>query len=227
MFFGGYFTADINQVFALLKNNLSNSEKKSRLCGIVFAHEDNEYSKSKLIPMIDYWNYRSKEFVDFFFLGYLGDDNQGDSEFSPILPDDKFDNKAFVEAIEYFESNCKWKYSGQPTMLLCRGYLTDKWQSNLDLKSVIEIDFIQAEKEELISSAESIFESIIRATKENAFSAIDFDFLKNIYGKPLAKSLIRTILENLPIDVSRLFNTATALKIISSSWEQVLLPLIE
>lgn len=215
-FLQGYFVADINQIFAILEKNLNTSEKKSRLCGIVFAHQKNEFAKSKIIPFVEYWNYRSKEYVDFFFLGYLGDENINECEFTDVPPEEIFSEKHFNQALDYFEKNSTWKYSGQPTMLLCRGYKNDIGQTKLDLRSMIEIDFIRAEKQGLIESVESFFEEIIRVSQKHEFVKIDFDFKKNIYGKPLAKSLIKTIFENLPIDFSGLFNTASAIKIISS-----------
>ena len=212
-----HLTPNISQVLYLLKNSLNNSKINYRLCGIVFAHNKNEFAKSNIISMIDYWNCRSKEYVDFFFLGYLGKEKQGDSNFLSTRPEDKFDNRAYVGAIDYFESNSKWAYKGNPTMLLCRGSIDEMGKARLDLRSLIEIDFMQAQKEGLINSVDSLFESIIRVSKKHEFVEINFDFVKKIYGKPLANSMIKTILENLPIDVSRFFNTVSALKIITSN----------
>jgi len=199
---GGYCVPEMSEVFYLIKTNLHNSNIKSRLCGFVFAHEVNEFSKSKIIPMVEYWNSRSQEYVDFYFLGYLGTGC--------------FFNRSFIEAIEYFETNTKWEYNGSPTMLLCRSFINDNGNGGLDLISLIEIDFIQAEKNELIESVDALFESIIRSSKKGEFIRFDFDFLKQIYGKPLANSLIKTIFENLPIkNISKIFNITSGIKILS------------
>ncbi len=246
-YFGGYFIADISEIYSMLESKLNKSGVNSRLCCIIFAHAENEVSKSKIIPMVDYWNYRSKEHVDFFFPGYIGDKNLGNSKYtsntikeepydnvtkellielakkSPEIWGDispeknkNFDSKVFVDTLDFFKKNSKWEYSGNPTMLLCRGFIDNKGDAKLDLKTFLQIDLFKIEKEEATNTIDSLFESIIRTSEKKDFSEINFDFVKEIYGKSIVKSLIRTIFENLPIKTSLLYNSASIIKIIKS-----------
>lgn len=76
------------------------------------------------MPLVNHWNYRSRDYATFFFVGYLGDSHAGSDGYTTVLdPEASFSDRAFVETIEYFVSKSKWKYRGDTPFIVCRGFL--------------------------------------------------------------------------------------------------------
>ncbi|PYT45347.1 MAG: hypothetical protein DMG45_01835 [Acidobacteria bacterium] len=140
--FKAHFVADLRQIRDKLTADLTRAGKTAGLAALVFANARKPFVKSEILPLVNYWNYRSKDHASFFFVGFVGDE-EDDSEFSAkINPEDSFVERVFVETIEHFENNTSWKYRGDTPLILCRGYLlyhkqTRKPRAFLDLDSLV------------------------------------------------------------------------------------------
>lgn len=214
-YYGSYFTAELKDCIKIAERTFRKDKQRSKLCGLIFAHPESKFAQNNILPMINYWNFRSKNHIDFYFLGYLGDPNISDSEFSPNIPRE-FNDEIFIEAIEEIENNTTWQYNGNPTMPLCRTMIIDFEYGKFDFKKIVEFDFTKTEKEDIYDSVNSLFEELIRASKDSKFKEVDFDLVQTLYSDGIAKSVIETILDNLPLKLGRLFKLGESIRVIKS-----------
>lgn len=167
-----YFVADMNQIQERLTAELKRLEQSSSLVAIVFANARKPFAINSIHPLVPYWNYRSRDYVSFFFPGYVGDDSVGESEYVPVLdPGGHFSDKTFTETIEDFEQQTDWKYNGDTPVVICRAVLryhnrTHEARAFLDFESIIEFELERALRAHAIESIEAVFEALIRAAKE-------------------------------------------------------------
>lgn len=202
--FSAHFVADIGQIRDKLTSELVRTNQSSRLAAIVFANGSKGFVRSEIVPLVEYWNYRSKDYVTFFFVGYVGDDSAEDSEFvRASLHPDAFDEKSFVEAIESFEQESTWKYRGDTPLILCRAFLryhktTGEPKAFLDLSSIIEFELEHALREKAIHSVDSFFELVILVAKETPGGSLEWKLSDKLGARALGDALVEAILGKLP-----------------------------
>lgn len=107
-----HFVADIGQIREKLSRDLLRSKREAGLIAIVFANAKKRWVQDNILPLVNYWNYRSRDDVTFFFVGYIGDERAGEDQFFAILDEsaESFGEGAFVKAIEHFETHTTWRY---------------------------------------------------------------------------------------------------------------------
>lgn len=205
-----YLVADMKQIILQLQNDMISSGQKSILIVIVLANAKKSFIKSEILPLIEYWNFRSKNHVTFFFPGYIGLEHFNIS--NPDKVEHYFKEKVFVQLIEQIEKTTSWKYSGDTPIILCASYLQydQKLKKNyayIDFGSVIEFKLEQALKEGLINSVESFFETLIDIAKELPGFKAHWK-LSDIYGlKTLGESLLEIFAPKLSKSTRKLAKT--------------------
>jgi len=204
-FFKTHFVADIGQIRDKLTEDLTKAKRESGLVAIVFAIPKKPFVKNEVLPLVEIWNYRSKDYVTFFFVGWQGVEDVDDSEFSDVFldknnPEGSFSAKTFDEAIEEFQGMGPWRYKGDTPLILCRGYLRYRKQTNeprafLDLESVIEFELERALREGSIDSVESFFEVVIRVAKEAPGDVVHWRLSDQLGNRALGDAIIEAITE--------------------------------
>ena len=202
MLYAGYFVATpVEAIDILTRRMIAKSPHQSkRLVVIVFAHHAMPQA-AQIVRLLPYWNYRSKDFIDFFFMGYQGDSETDDSDYVPVLGEDPFHEKAFVESVEYFESQSDWKYSGRLSAVVSSATLKYRKSDNkarafFDFSSILDWRLAEALDAKIVQSVEGLFEVLIRAAN-NQKSILD---IGDQIGIPaLGSAVWNVLLDNLPV----------------------------
>jgi hypothetical protein len=202
-FFHAHFVADYAQVRSKLTKDLLRRGTTSCLTTIVFANGRREFVKKTLLPLVPYWNYRSKDWVTFFFVGYVGDETLRDDDPEPWPDENSFHEPSFVEAIEDFERECTWTYDGRTSVMVCAASLrtdptTGETEAALDFGSMIDFDLEKAMQDGVIDAPEVFFEAMIRFAKENSGANLLTKISDGMGAKSFAKAIVDGVLEYLP-----------------------------
>jgi hypothetical protein len=202
-YLGGFFVADYSDMCDVLTRELVRRGRNHSLAVAVFASAHHEFTRTHLLPHVEYWNCRSRALVDFFFLGYRGDASS-DEHVTPNDREDKgFDEATFVRAIEKFEES-GWQYSGRPSIVIFESVLR---QRNSDghrrafpnMVSYIEFEIQSAIEDRAIGSVEVFFEKIVRFAKTQAATGSHWRLSDLAAAHSIAKALGEMVFENLPI----------------------------
>jgi hypothetical protein len=201
-----HYVAQLNQMQDTLTADLVKAGKQAGLVAIVFANAKKPFVQNEILPLVDYWNYRSGQSATFFFVGYLAKDPGDDgSESAPgPKPEESFRDRAFVEMIGYFEGNSEWKYRGDTPLILCRGFLRDvdtsdgpKPKAFFDLKSILEFELESALREDAIKSVESFFELLIEVAKETPGDNVQWKLSDKLGTGALGDAIIEALNDKL------------------------------
>ena len=143
-FHAGSFAADYAEMITFLTRCQNHRRTVSSLAAVIFAHESDELTSKSLVLYLDYWHYRSDEFIDFVFPGYVGDPSLDEWR---TTSDASFSARAFAGVVARVESESEstWSYSGKPSVLLVtaiRDSLDDSVR--LDFDEVIDFDIAEA-----------------------------------------------------------------------------------
>ena len=209
--YGAYFIADLAQIREYLTSELKEANRSSSLAVIVFANAKRKFVQDEIDPLVSYWNYRSGNYVSFFFPGHLGDDSAGASDYSPIFDSRKtFDEKTFVDTIVEVEKVSKhWVHQGDTPIIICRAYMEYHEAENascalLDLSSIIEFKLESAIRHEVIESVEYFFEAIIKAAKEISGDDVDWQLGMKLGRTALREALVDAVVSTLPPGAKRI-----------------------
>jgi hypothetical protein len=197
----GYFVAGLSEIEDKLTADLVRSGKEAGLAVIVFANAQKPFVKSEILPLVNYWNYRSKDYATFFFVGHIGDQEAGEF-FARLDVENSFHEQVFVETIEHFENKSHWKYRGDTPLILCRGYLASQENSGdprafLDLDSIIEFELERALREKAIESVEAFFEVVIRVAKETPGEEVHWKLSDKLGVRALGDAFIEAVADKL------------------------------
>ncbi len=183
--------------------------KSTQLVVLVFAIGDSEFGVSNLQTHVDYWNLRSKDSVDFFFVGYrtpLGIDGEPSptkDQPSEFLP------HAFVNAIETIEAASSWEFPGQASIIIGRAVIptTEGYESSqavIDFSSIVEFDLVKALKNEVIDSVPALFEAIIRVVRDRHGTKPEWLLSDRLGGRKLWDSFVEGVASKLPKGVQKM-----------------------
>ena len=200
---GGFFVADYATMCDVLTRELARRGKTHSMAVAVFASANDEFTRAHLLPHVEYWNCRSKEWVDFFFLGYLGDMSPGDYLTPNDHKDKGFHEATFVDAIEQFEES-GWQYPGRPSVIIFEAVVRERRSDGHrrafpNLSSYIDFELDKAIDDKVIDSAESFFEKVIRFAKTQEAAGSHFRLSDLIGAQSIARALGDMLFENLPL----------------------------
>jgi len=186
---GAFFTGDFDEILAVLGHRLRENQRESCLVVIVLANAKTELFQKHLRPCLGEWHYRSAKDVEFVLPGYQGLGDTQKAGFSPVIEDDRtYQDHVFVAATEALEKRSGWRYSGEPSIIVCSAKLphtsagasTVAPTATLDLRCCVEIDLARAVRKGLIESVPALFQSIIRFARENPREASPWAFSDDV-----------------------------------------------
>jgi hypothetical protein len=199
-FFDAVFVADIAEIEEMLARDLTKSHRDSQLAALVYANARKEFVRTSILPLVPYWNYRSRDYVSFFFVGYDGDIRINESDFyTATHPESSFQEQIFVSAIDQVEGRCGWRYRGDTPLILTRAYLDrDAGLGRLDLESVVELELERALRDDAIDSVESFFEAIISAAKDTPGDDVHWRLSDSLGARALGDALVDAVASKVP-----------------------------
>jgi hypothetical protein len=200
---GGLFVVDMAQIRHTTTRHLVDSGRSAGLAAIVFAGGREKFAVTELLSLVQDWNYRLDGYVSFFFVGHVGDEERGDSEFTSYIPQDSFSEEVFTDTIHEFQQGSSWDYRGDISVILCRAHLMYHKQSGeprafLDLESIIEINLERAAGEHFVDSVNSIFETVVRVAQETPGGEVAWKFNAVFRGDLLGNVFIEAVEAKLP-----------------------------
>ncbi len=164
--------------------------KTVALTGILLARPEDKITKEAILPHLEFWHYRSDFFTDFFCAGYGPKDLIADAKPVDVRIqglDWGFSMSAFVDLVEHIEKQTKWRYNGDPCLLLANSYFNGT-KARLDYDRSIRVNFREAIEDEAISSptelADAVFEFAKRVNEDSTDPVWE---LSDSFGRRLIK----------------------------------------
>src|SRR5436190_19758153 len=74
--FKAHFVADLRQIRDKLTADLTRAGKTAGLAALVLANARKPFVKSEALPLVKYWNYRSKDMASVIFVVYVADEEE-------------------------------------------------------------------------------------------------------------------------------------------------------
>lgn len=150
------------------------------------------------IDRFNYYHFDAGKDVTIFASGYSHND------FNDLYPDARkvcevagnswwFSEQCFVEFKNQLEKRIKWRYSGEPEIIILqkgRGK-----HSPLDFSNYVAIDVLQGIRERYIDSAPRLMEALIRSAKEEVEAKRVLRQATKLSSKNIAEMAITTALE--------------------------------
>ena len=147
-------------------------KKRVRMVGLVFARPGTDLVAREIVPHLGYFNERSGDKIDFFFMGYgiaaIPQEIRKDHQVA--LPEVRhgygawfFDDRAFTHAVVQVEAECRWAYSGVADLILVdASWRNGRRRIDLDFSHALAVDLAKAREDGAITSIERFFEQIFR-----------------------------------------------------------------
>ncbi len=139
------------------------------LTGILLARPEDKLARDSILPNLDYWNYRSDYFTDFFCAGYIPRGFVEDTEAIGVTVDGiewGFSLQAFVEIVEHLEETTGWSYQGDPTIILQNAYF-DGEKAHLDYHRCMRMNLRKAIGDKSIGTPTEFAEAVFEFAKKN------------------------------------------------------------
>lgn len=174
--------------------------KDAALTGILLARPEDKIARELVLPNLEYWNYRSDYYTDFFCAGYIP--ARFDSTAKPVgvtINDLEwgFSLPAFVEIVEALERESHWKYEGDTCLLLLSSYF-DGRSARLDFRRCLHLNLREALDDKTIATPTQLAEGIFDIAKEINEGAGDPVWeLSDRLGHKVLKSGIKDLLLSL------------------------------
>jgi hypothetical protein len=189
--FAAKLATDWERMMAFLARNQTKRNARCSLVAIIIAHEAHGITKHELLPYVEYWHYRSEEWIDLVFPGYeeaMAQDGLFRTHFLA---------GAFSEFVAELESRCTWKYTGQPSVLLLSVVSDPAGSIVLDFNRVIDLDLVRALKGGTIESLQAFVETLIRVSKEHAGelsqNSLSDTLGASIFGKTMYTAVLKAL----------------------------------
>lgn len=190
-----------NKLAFSFKNNYKH--KDINITGILVARPEEPTAKKEILPQLDYWNYRSDFYTEFFCVGYTSIKPNNDAKAKVVArvggEDWYFSNRAFVEIIEQIESQTNWRYDGECYLIITTSrYDRANQVASLDFSYGMPVNISQAVKDKAVTSAaylsEQLFDFAQNINKDTTNPVWDFS---DAMGLHVAKGSLKSFLLSL------------------------------
>lgn len=140
----------------------------SKLIGILFCLPSSDIATKEVLPNLEYFNYRSEFFVDFFCVGYAtqpeGAEHGPDIKAVAEVGGTKwiFNAAAFNHTRGELAERAKWKFSGETDLVLAVARKPKEQTAVIDFTTSISCKLEQMIRDEAITSVRAFFEQIFQ-----------------------------------------------------------------
>lgn len=166
----GFMTADDMNRPTRYQTVQVHETRNSKLVGIQFCHPKSSLAKAEIIGHLSHFHLRSGEAVDFFCVGYGAYwPAEHFADQTPVAKIDGvdwlFSDSAFSSAIDEFEKETNWKYSGETELLLVTARKEGNGSATLDYETAIVCNLEAMAQDKAFSSVRSFFSKIFHFAK--------------------------------------------------------------
>lgn len=194
-------------------------EDRYRMVGILFARPNSLFTKTNILPHLNYFHQRSSNNFDIFAAGYeiyphkklvkhnswykKRTERDGDCVYTPIAGVDGkewiFSDRDFNLIRKNFADRTYWYYSGSADLILTNAYLNNYTNSfALDFSSAIVCKLEKMRLEKAIISVESFIEDICRHVEQFNGKDPTWGFSKKVVLHETGSAIKKLILSLLP-----------------------------
>jgi hypothetical protein len=166
-----------------------------KLIGLLFAREGDELVSGKLEKHFDYFNERSGDKVDFYWIGWgqRFDDTMG----SPPAPFRIFNASRFARTVADLEEHTNWTYLGGVEVLLFASYWNPATSAlRLDLGATMRLDLRAIEADKI--DPDVLFEEIFRRVNQYRGEQPMFDLFLDRAKQSISQQLWSVVKSLLP-----------------------------
>jgi len=167
--------------------------KRHSLIAVLFCNPNTTFCKDEILPSLNYLHHRSKTYINLFCCGYGAywpRDKYPDLKSVTCIDgeDWSYSDKAFVGAVEEFESRTKWKFSGENELLILDVSPSDN-ENELNINNAIVCNLEKMKKDKAFESVRAYLESLIRYASGN--SAADTWEFSDLNGAQVGINLLK------------------------------------
>ena len=182
------------------------ARKDVALTGILLARPEDEFVAKEILPHLNWWNYRSDYYTDFYCAGYAPIDEVEEELAKVVTVADRdwgFSHRAFDELVEEIEGQIGWRYRGGASLILLNSRF-DGERAHLDYFRSIRLVFARALESKRVKSATELADVIFEFAKNNNESSEDpaWELSDHLGKKVLKEGLVSMLLSWLPAWVS-------------------------
>lgn len=181
---------------AMLEGTLQDRNDECAILLLLVQPTDAE--AAAFLDRFNYYHFDAGRSVTIFAAGYSAGD------FSNAYPDARkvcdvagkswwFSEKCFVEFKDQLEQRIKWRYCGEPEILILQK--GEGRHSRLDFSNYVAIDICQGLRAGYIDSAPRFMEELIRAAKEEVRAKGVMRQATKLSSKSIANAALRSVLE--------------------------------
>lgn len=179
-----------------------------RLIGILFAPPKTEIGDTEILRGLDYFHYRSGNNIDFFCVGYVGENHPAAKSLDIEVGGRTwwFSNKIFNDTRRQFEKEISWRYSGEADLILAVAEFDPaKGDVKLNFTNCIVFDLDKMKRDNAILSVRRLFEELFRFSEEYLTGDPIAELRSSKSKQTIGKSVWLAFLETLPDAASKLY----------------------
>ncbi|MCL4301167.1 MAG: CHAT domain-containing protein [Anaerolineae bacterium] len=169
-----------------IKEWLQRSDEKIMMIGLLFARPQTPLARSEIIPHLDYFHYRSGNYIHFFCGGYgayWGEDTYPDQEQVVKINGTQwyFSPSKFNYLRKEVEEKTNWRYSGGVDLVLLTINEDEKGKPILNFNQSFSFPLEKLKNDGVIYGVEIFFEEIFRFAEDYTGDHALRDFLRSSY----------------------------------------------
>ena len=170
---------------------------QKQLVGLVLANPEDAFVKNEMLPRLRQWHFSSGTALFFMFFGYTTppfQESGTDGDLVSAVPE--FNDRFFVQAIEWIESKSSINYSGR-TMVVLTAVQVSSSGIQLDFDWVLDFDIEGLIKSGVIEDIRVLFQQLINLAKahpaDDALWAIGDELSDNIKHEAFMSAVAKYI----------------------------------
>jgi hypothetical protein len=198
----------VDPVSSELMAEINSKTKRHSLVAVLFCNPRTPFAKDEIIPSLNYFHKRSKQYINIFCCGFGAFGTTSDypdmQQVGRVDGDEWFySDEAFVTVVEEFEERTQWQYSGENELLLL-DIVKNKDIEDLTIQHAIVCNLEQMHRDKAFTSVRSLVEKlIVYAKSDEAANAWKFS---DKQGLNVARSVLKdAVLNLLPNDLKNLY----------------------
>jgi hypothetical protein len=201
----------VDPVTSDLMAEINSKVLRHSLVIILFCNPSTPFARDELLPSLNYFHKRSKQYINIFCCGFGAFGSESDypdmEKVGKVDGNDWFySDEAFVNVVEEFEARTKWKYSGENELLLL-DVVKNNDSDDLTIGNTLVCNLEIMHKDKAFTSVRSLMEKLINYVKsDEAANAWKFS---DKQGLDVTKSVLKdAVLGLLPKDLTSLYKKA-------------------
>jgi len=165
----------------ILRSHFGSYRPGRRLLAFLIAHPSSKTFTEQVLPLLDYWHFRSGARFDFMCLGHSAKGTQ-------------FDDELFAASVQWLRGRTAWEYAGGTDLVLLNATLPPGSNTlTLETEQVVSIALEQAMADQVVLSLPELMERVFSFVEDYKGDDPTWGF-SNQQGKHLVASGLKALL---------------------------------